>query len=123
MPPDLTPPAFTENPRATLPGSAAVINRSRKIEAQIKRYTDDTFHRQVLVYWSMGIVTAWLAFVMYMLFTNKCDCGCAWVRLSDPALITLMGTSTLNIIGLVLIVLKGYFPSIEKEEKAKAAIN
>ena len=66
--------------------------------------------RKVLAYWSFGIITAWIILVAIVLFDNKC------LELSENIIITMLVTTTANILGLPIIVLRNLFPSKEKEE-------
>lgn len=68
-----------------------------------KRYQQDTSDRRWLAIWTAAVVTLWLGVVLVILFKNK------WLRLSDAVIITLLGTTTLNVLGLSFIVLRGHF--------------
>jgi hypothetical protein len=70
-----------------------------------KRYASDTLDRKWLAIWTAIIVSVWLYFVLIILTFNRIIC------LSDSVLITLLGTTTLNVLGLSFIVLKGHFNS------------
>lgn len=65
-----------------------------------KRYEKDTASRTCLAYWTFGIISVWLFVVVILLSCNF---------LPDAVYITLLTTTTVNIIGLPAIVLKGYF--------------
>jgi hypothetical protein len=65
-----------------------------------KRYGDNTFNRKWLSIWAAMVVTVWLYAVLSII------CNSA---LSDTVLCTLLGTTTLNVLGLMAIVLRGYF--------------
>lgn len=61
--------------------------------------------RKVLAYWSFGIISAWIILVAIVLFDNKC------LELSENIIITMLVTTTANILGLPIIVLKNLFPA------------
>ncbi|MGL5894138.1 MAG: hypothetical protein ACRCZM_05950, partial [Bacteroidales bacterium] len=69
------------------------------------RYNEDTKHRRVMVYWTMAVVSAWLLLSLIIL---------VWVRISDNVKITLLTTTTANILGLPYIILKGLFREDKK---------
>ncbi len=69
-----------------------------------ERYREDTKSRKKLAYWAASVVTVYLILVFIILFINhKC------ILLSDSVLMMLLGTTTVNVLGLMYIVLKGYF--------------
>ena len=74
----------------------------KKFEAELERIRKDTQNRSVFAYWTFGIITAWLIAVIVLLACNF---------LSQSIYITLLTTTTLNVIGLPAIVLRGYFKS------------
>lgn len=58
----------------------------------------------------MDLTKIWLAFIMFMvLFTST-----GFIHLSDTVLVALIAGTTVNIIGLVVIVAKHLFPSGDK---------
>lgn len=69
-----------------------------------ERYRDDTKSRRYLAYWAATVVTVYLLLVFVILFMNT-----TCLHLSDPVMIALLGTTTVNVLGLMYIVLKGYF--------------
>lgn len=74
-------------------------------EQQKKRYDQDTRHRGVLAKWVMFVVSIWLFLVMALLFTN---CFLS-ERLDTAIIIALLTTTTINILGLPLIILRNLF--------------
>lgn len=72
-----------------------------------ERYKQDTRHRHILSCWVMFVVSIWLFLVMTLLFLN----GPENLGLNDGVMITLLGTTTINILGLPLIILKSLFKS------------
>lgn len=70
------------------------------------RFKKDTTWRCRLSWWVMIVDSAWLATILVILFLNtKC------LHLSDAVLITLLGTTTINVLGLAFIILRGLFSS------------
>lgn len=69
---------------------------------QLNRFKQDTKDRSKLAYWTFGIISFWLVFVFVLLLIND---------LPNSVFITLLTTTTVNIIGLPIIVLSGYFTS------------
>lgn len=70
------------------------------------RYSSDTSHRKWLAFWATGIVTSWLGLVLFILMSNNSK-----FCLSDTVLSVLLGTTTLNVLGISFIVLRGLFNS------------
>ena len=71
---------------------------------EILRYEEDTNSRKNLAYWAATVVSIYLFTVLMMLLFND-----SYIGLSDQVLSILLGTTTLNVLGLMYIVLKGYF--------------
>lgn len=85
---------------------------SDKIEVQkevkilaAQRYYSDTKDRKWLALWTALIVTIWLLAVLMILVFNEIFN----MKLTENVLITLLSTTTLNVLGLSFIVLKGHF--------------
>lgn len=72
----------------------------KQAEAERRRFEEDTKNRKVLAYWTFGIITGWLIAVVGLLAFNF---------LPPTVYVTLLTTTTVNIIGLPAIVLHGYF--------------
>lgn len=75
-----------------------------KIKESLKneRFSSDTKNHSILAYWTFVIISGWLAAVVWLLKRDF---------LSDSVAITLLSTTTINVIGLPAIVLRGYFAS------------
>ena len=80
----------------------AIQKQLRRLEAM--RYSSDTIDRKWLAKWTAIVVSVWLLTVLLILLFNKRHIG-----LGDTVLIALLGTTTLNVLGLSYIVLKGHF--------------
>jgi hypothetical protein len=74
-------------------------------EQKIARYGQDTKYRSHLAKWVMWIVPGWLVLVLIILSL----CGMQLMALNAEVLITLLATTTVNVLGLAYIVLKGIF--------------
>lgn len=85
-------------------------NKEKQLKATVARFLEDTILRKNLAYWSATVVTGWLVCVMFTVWGQK------W-PISDTVMIALLGTTTLNILGLSYIVLNGLFG---QESKVKS---
>jgi hypothetical protein len=72
---------------------------------QTRRFAEDTKHRKGLIKWVKYVVSIWLFLVLFVVTFNLFF----RFNLSDSVLITLLATTTVNILGLAYIVLKGLF--------------
>ena len=82
-----------------------VLSLEEKLkEAKLNRYNQDTQHRNNLSIWAGTVVSVWLVSVLLILVGNNLN-----FKLSDSVLITLLGTTTLNVLGLMVIVLNDLF--------------
>jgi hypothetical protein len=72
----------------------------------LERYEQDTKERKLLSHWVIIVVSAWLFLTVSILALNHPLC----LKLGDAVCCTLLGTTTVNILGLAYIVLKGLFP-------------
>ena len=88
-------------------------NENSKLRLKNQRYGWNTVLRILfsIVYTCLLIV--WLNKVIHILIHNNI-CG---YKLSDSVLIALLVTSTANVIGMVVIVLKNLFPEKSKDNK------
>jgi len=77
-------------------------NESKSLENE--RYKNDTAYRKVFSTWAGTLVSVWLVCVLLILTSNTNK-----FKLSDSVLIALLGTATLNVLGLMVIVLNGLF--------------
>lgn len=75
-------------------------------EQRKARFSQDTRFRKHLANWVMIIVPSWLFLVIVILFFA----GFNLLKLQTEVLITLLATTTVNVLGLAYIVLKGIFP-------------
>ena len=57
-----------------------------------------------------GLVIAWVAFIVFMVVFS----GVKLIQLSDSVLVALIAGTSVNIIGLIMIIVRHLFPSSEK---------
>lgn len=74
-------------------------------EAELQRYQDDSRHRKNLVKWATILINIWLGCVIAILIAT----GMPLLELSDTVMVTLLGTTTVNVLGLMIIVLNDIF--------------
>lgn len=86
------------------------IDKSDMAEQERLRFQQDTEQRKTLVIWMMVVVSLWLAFTCSVVITELCF----YNKLSDTVLCMLLGTTTANVLGLAMIVLRGLFPQSKK---------
>lgn len=103
--PQLLSAEFSDDTIRTLTRNPDSLNKKGQTEvdqavAETRRYEEDTKNRKVLAYWTFGIITGWLIAVVVLLACNF---------LPQTVYVTLLTTTTVNIIGLPAIVLHGYF--------------
>lgn len=79
-------------------------------EQKRQRYYQNTKYRRYFSVWVMIIVPSWLVLVLALLAL----CAFSVAALSDTVLVTLLATTTANILGLAFIVLKGMFPQAKE---------
>ncbi len=72
---------------------------------ELLRLKQDTVHRHSLIVWMMIVVSAWLFVVIFIISTN----GPLNLNIDDTVLVTLLATTTANVLGLPLIILKDLF--------------
>ena len=72
--------------------------------AKISRFISNTTLRKQMSYWAASIVTLWLIFVGYVIISNN-NKFC----LSDGVLKILITTTTINVIGIILICFRDLF--------------
>ena len=72
--------------------------------AKTNRFIANTTLRKRMSYWASFVVTSWLTFVGYVIILNN-DKFC----LSDSVLNTLITTTTINVIGIILICFRDLF--------------
>ena len=90
-----------------------VVFSGQRVNSQtlkLNRYSDTSKLRKHSAYWVMIVVSFWLFLVVGIVFL----CGFAVMNLEASVIIALLTTTTANILGLPLVVLRGLYPK-EKE--------
>ncbi|MCI6672386.1 MAG: hypothetical protein PUG96_02610 [Prevotellaceae bacterium] len=91
-------------------------NDQQTLTEQTKLHNDrlrtNTRLRTHLAYWVIVIDTLWIIAVLLILCFNA-----SHIHLSDTVLLMMLGTTTINILGLAFIVLKGLFGATRKQYK------
>lgn len=103
------------------------LHAQEEKRAKVKRYNQDTADRKWLAIWAAASVTLWLISVVILLFCNKNKFVVFCLEnkieimpnISDNVLITLLATTTLNVLGLTFIVLRGHFQGTESAIKTE----
>ena len=86
------------------------------LEAQErKRYAQDTRYRKLLALWVMWVVSIWLGAVLVVITLT----GCKVLEYTPTVLVTLLATTTINVLGLAFIVLRGLFLGARKFKRRK----
>ncbi len=82
--------------------------QEQKLELRNERFKNDTNWRCKLSWWVIIVDSVWLTSILVILFLNT-QC----IQLSDSVLLMLLGTTTVNVLGLAFIVLNGLFGTNE----------
>ena len=88
------------------------------IASVLNRYSDTSTLRKYSAVWVMVVVSVWLLVVLLILTL----CGASVITIQSGVLIALLGTTTANIIGLPLVLLKGLYPKEEEISKLNEEI-
>lgn len=89
------------------------IQKSKDLIA-LHRLVENTHARRRLERWSLRVIALYLVSVLVIVvatYANIPFIGMPWLTISDNIMIALLTTTTANIIGLGLIVLRGHFLS------------
>ena len=96
------------SPSVAPPIASTLDNDEHSLKEQEKlynvRFKNDTKWRCRLSWWVIIVDSAWLLLVIVILFLND-----LFLHLDNSVLITLLGTTTANVLGLAVIVLRGLF--------------
>lgn len=80
----------------------------RKTDLDLEGQKQDQQQRRVFAYWLFGVLCLWLAAILVMLFFQGFSYRA--FTLSDEVLIAALATTTINVIGLFVIVARYLFP-------------
>ena len=93
--------------------------RANSIFARLERYADTSSLRRRTAKWVMWSVSLWLAGVLVVLVCTGLGC----FTLSNRVLIALLTTTTANILGLPLVVLRRLYPKEEEIDRINDSIS
>lgn len=82
---------------------------------KVDRYGQDTKHRNILVWWMIGVISIWLTGVLLFVAFNKAWC----LNMSETVQVTLLATTTANVPGLPSIILRDLFGKGHRKFKNK----
>lgn len=107
---------LTLSPLVVPPEVSTVDNDGHTLKEQKRLYNErfktDTQWRCRLSWWVIIVDSVWLAAILLILTFNT-----SYLQLSDTVLLMLLGTTTINVLGLAFIVLKGLFGVNESHQK------
>lgn len=83
---------------------AAVLKETGELEND--RLRDDNKHRNSLVFWMKCVVAIWMGLVITLIFLSGFRIS---FHISDAVFVALLSTTTVNVLGLAYIILKGLF--------------
>ena len=91
--------------------------RKARKEAELKGFLQDIAERKKYAFYCFVLACLWLALVTTILLAQ----GFSWhaFKLSDSVLLALLGTTTVNVLGLFFVVTKYLFPSPISTEEPK----
>ena len=90
---------------------AVYEKRAEKLKLKNDRYKDNTELRRGLAILFTITINGWLIIVFLILLNNRS------LKLSDSVLITLLGTTTIQVLGMMYVILKNLFPEKNKDKK------
>lgn len=80
-------------------------DRLNKEAQYVERFLQDTKQRKQLVVWMMVVISVWLFFTLFIVIFNSL----LHFNISDTVLTVLLATTTANVLGLPIIILKDLF--------------
>lgn len=103
---------------STLLGSSDVTQKevieTIKQLVNLHRTTENTSARKRLESWAKRVIVLYLLAVLLFICCASIDNG--FLKVSDSVIITILSTTTINILGLGFIILKGHFPQNNKDD-------
>lgn len=95
----------------------ANIDKCKEL-VHLHRIVENTKARRRLEKWSLRVIAIYLFIVLSIVTCNYIAVplisGYVYIDIAEPIMITILSTTTINIIGLGLIVLKGHFLANDK---------
>lgn len=83
--------------------SMSVHDQEHKL--RMLRYNSDTLLRKMLAKWTLWVISIWMGIVLLIVIFT----GIQLMVIPSEIMITLLTTTFANVVGLVIIVLKGFF--------------
>ena len=113
---DIDPLTITQSLIEANPNDASTISICERL-VKIHRQTENTKARKRLEKWATKVITCYLLAIaaLFVVCYAEHPNLCFHVRCPQPVMEFLLTTTTVNVLGLVVIVLNGYFQ--EKENK------
>lgn len=92
------------------------INKCKEL-TRLHRVVENTKARRRLEKWSLRVIATYLLIVLLIVILNYTNIPSLslFVKIPSEIMITILSTTTINIIGLGLIVLRGHFLANDKE--------
>lgn len=87
--------------------SPLALLEEQRVKVQIDSKKQEQRLQKWFAYWAVGLVSAWLVFVAFLLVCV----GNSRISLSSTVLVTLLATTTVNVIALSMVMAKGLFPN------------
>lgn len=97
------------------------IEKSKSI-ASLHRIIENTHARRRLEKWALKVIVTYLVLVLLIVITTYTSIdfiGLPWFHFDNQIMIAILTTTTANIIGLGLIVLRGHFLAKEHDKSDK----
>lgn len=84
---------------------------------KLHRVVENTHARRRLEKWSLRVIAAYLFIVLAIVMLNYIQIDKRIISIPEEIMITILSTTTINIIGLGLIVLRGHFLADDKANR------
>lgn len=95
------------------------INKCKEL-SRLHRMVENTRARRRLEKWSLRVIALYLVVVLVVVLASYTKVGDGYLLyIPDTIMITILSTTTVNIIGLGLIVLRGHFLANETDKEQK----
>lgn len=104
---------YHKNQPSDNPDMTSDLDRWSMDKQTAERFGQDTKHRKWLVIWMMIVVSIWLVTVLIIIMFNIP----LSLKIDDKVLITLLATTTVNVLGLSKIILGGLFDHPKRNKR------
>jgi Asp-tRNA(Asn)/Glu-tRNA(Gln) amidotransferase A subunit family amidase len=107
--------AISEDEEYVKSARRAKLNYKTEMDqARLERFQENSTFRKELTSWAKDVVVIYMIVVGIITLTYK-----KWDFIDPEVMMTILGTTTLNVLGLMAIVLRGYFNESNKGNKRK----